>query len=185
MERLTKSGAIRQRDIDNLLKSSSENQFGANNAYYKLQQYEDLEEDVESVYGNCPGLLKKVSEVLKKHSVIDEKPVKSRLLTDEDVDKWLEYKQLEEQGRLLKLPCKVGNMLYYPEKPFNIVVPIRLNEIIVSFSGIDTYSYQYNCCSFDGCGDVFEDYEFDTNDIGKTVFLTKEEAEAKLKEMRG
>lgn len=35
--------------------------------------------------------------------------LKSRLLTDEDVDKWEEYKQLEEQGRLIKLPCKVGD----------------------------------------------------------------------------
>lgn len=91
------------------------------------------------------------------------------------------YEDLEEQGRLLKLPCKVGDMLYYPEKPFDIVLPIRLNEIIVSFSGIDTYSYQYNCCSFDGCGEAFEYFEFDTDDIGKTVFLTKEEAEEKLK----
>lgn len=96
-----------------------------------------------------------------------------------------EYRKLEEQGRLLKLPCKVGDMLYYPEKFFDIVVPVRLNEIIISFLGIDTYSYQYNCCSFDECGDVYQEYEFDSNDIGKTVFLTESEAEAKLKELRG
>lgn len=28
-------------------------------------------------------------------------------------------------------------------------------------------------------------YEFDNNDFGKTVFLAKSEAEAKLKELRG
>lgn len=43
------------------------------------------------------------------------------------------YEDLEEQGRLVKLPCKVGDMLYYPEKLFDIVVPVRLNEIIISF----------------------------------------------------
>jgi hypothetical protein len=100
-------------------------------------------------------------------------------------EKLKDYEDLEEQGRLLKLPCKVGDMLYYPEKFFDIVVPVRLNEIIISFLGIDTYSYQYNCCSFDACGDVYQEYEFDSNDIGKTVFLTKSEAEAKLKELRG
>lgn len=100
-------------------------------------------------------------------------------------EKLKDYEDLEEQGRLLKLPCKVGDMLYYPEKFFDIVVPVRLNEIIISFLGIDTYSYQYNCCSFDECGDVYQEYEFDSNDIGKTVFLTESEAEAKLKELRG
>lgn len=100
-------------------------------------------------------------------------------------EKLKDYEDLEEQGRLLKLPCKVGDMLYYPEKFFDIVVPVRLNEIIISFLGIDTYSYQYNCCSFDECGDVYQEYEFDSNDIGKTVFLTESKAEAKLKELRG
>lgn len=70
-------------------------------------------------------------------------------------------------------------------KLFDIVVPVRLNEIIISFLGIDTYSYQYNCCSFDECGDVYEEYDFDTNDFGKSIFLTKAEAEAKLEELRG
>ena len=43
-KRLTVSGATTQRDIDRLLELSNENQFGRNEAYYKLQCYEDLEE---------------------------------------------------------------------------------------------------------------------------------------------
>lgn len=43
-KRLTVSGATNQRDIDKLLELSNENQFGRNEAYYKLQHYEDLEE---------------------------------------------------------------------------------------------------------------------------------------------
>ena len=43
-ERLTVSGATTQRDIDRLMELSNENQFGRNEAYYKLQRYEDLEE---------------------------------------------------------------------------------------------------------------------------------------------
>ena len=43
-ERLTVSGATTQRDIDRLLEVSNCNQFGRNEAYYKLQRYEDLEE---------------------------------------------------------------------------------------------------------------------------------------------
>lgn len=96
-----------------------------------------------------------------------------------------DYEDLEEQGRLVKLSCKVGDKLYYADSYYNVVVPVRLNEVIIRFIGINTYSYQYNCCSFDGCGDVYEEYEFDNNDFGKTVFLTKSEAEAKMKELRG
>lgn len=95
------------------------------------------------------------------------------------------YEDLEEQGRLIKFPCKVGDMLYYPDKEFNIIIPVRLTEIVIKFNGLDTTSCQYDCCSFDECGDFYEDYEFDANDFGKSVFLTKSEAEAKLKELRG
>lgn len=100
-------------------------------------------------------------------------------------EKLKEYEDLEEQGRLLKLPCKVGDMLYYPDKEFNIIIPMRLTEIVIKFNGLDTSSCQYDCCSFYECGDAYEDYEFDDEDIGETVFLEKPKAEAKLKELQG
>lgn len=100
-------------------------------------------------------------------------------------EKLKEYEDLEEQGRLIKFPCRVGDMLYYPDKEFNIIIPVRLTEIVIKFNGLDTSSCQYDCSSFDECGDVYEEYEFDTNDFGKSVFLIKSEAEAKLKELRG
>lgn len=99
------------------------------------------------------------------------------------IERLAEYEDAEEQGLLLRLPCRVGDMLYYPEKEFNIVIPIRLNEIVISFEGLGAYSIQYNCYSYDDWGDYFEDYEFDEDDFGKTVFLTQAEAEQKLKEM--
>ncbi len=68
------------------------------------------------------------------------------------------YEDLEEQGRLLKLPCKVGDDDYYI-----LGIP---NEMP---------------CTIDKC--VFK--LSDINKIGKTLFLTREEAEAKLKELRG
>lgn len=72
----------------------------------KLADYEDLEERLNKVYGDCDGLLLRVVSMLEKHPNIDmaNNTLKSRLLTDEDVDKWEEYKQSEEQGRLVKLP---------------------------------------------------------------------------------
>ncbi len=69
-----------------------------------------------------------------------------------------EYQQLEADGRLLKLPCKVGTDVYYI-----LGIP---NE---------------TPCTIDKC--VFE--LSDIYKIGKTLFLTREEAETKLKELRG
>lgn len=76
----------------------------------------------------------------------------------EYLKKLKEYQQLEEQGRLVKLPCKVGDDIYYI-----LGIP---NEMP---------------CTIDKC--VFE--LSDINKIGKTLFLTKSEAEAKLKELGG
>lgn len=69
-----------------------------------------------------------------------------------------DYEDLEEQSRLLKLPCKVGDDVYYI-----LGIP---NE---------------TSCTIDKC--TFE--LSDINKIGKTIFLTKSEAESKLKELRG
>ena len=84
---------------------------------------------------------------------------------DDNAEYWLkayfklkDYEDLEEQGRLLKLPCKVGDDVYY-------------------ILGIPNKTP----CAIDKC--TFE--LSDINKIGKTLFLTREEAEAKLKELRG
>lgn len=70
-----------------------------------------------------------------------------------------DYEDLEEQGRLIKLPCKVGDTVYH-------VVQGRIVEV----SNIDLFFLLLS---------VVE------NRFNNSVFLTKEEAEAKLKELRG
>ena len=70
------------------------------------------------------------------------------------LQKLAEYEDLEEQGLLLKLPCKVGDTVHLI-KPDGKVVPRTAD---MQFLGV--------------LGD----------DYGKEWFLTQEEAEAKLKE---
>lgn len=101
--------------------------------------------------------------------------------------KWLEelksYKDLEEQGLLVRLPCKVGDMVWdndfgYPEsyeiKAFSYgycdsyVEPDIEDEII--------FYYENYTDSITGA--------FPMSEIGKTIFLTHEEAEKKLEEMK-
>ena len=67
-ERLTVSGATTQRDIDKLLELSNENQFGRNEAYYKLQRYEDLKEQGRLVILPDGMTLRKLLDILTEYS---------------------------------------------------------------------------------------------------------------------
>ena len=79
----------------------------------KLSKYEDLEEKLEKVYGECDGLLETAVDSLLRHEGADiGTPAKARLLTDEDVDEWLAYKEAKEQGLLVKLPIKPGDTFW-------------------------------------------------------------------------
>ena len=87
-------------------------------------------------------------------------------------EKLARYEDLEEQGRLIELCCKVGDMVWEAVPELNLVENYRITDIAITDCGIG-YETQYL-----GCG-------FEAEDFGKTVFLTKEEAEAKLEEMEG
>lgn len=108
------------------------------------------------------------------------KPFAEKILT-----KLADYEDLEEQGLLVRLPCKVGDMVWdndfgYPE----------------SYE-IKAFSYGY-CDSYVEPGIGIEDeiifyYEsytrsiagaFPMSEIGKTVFLTREEAKKKLEDKK-
>lgn len=81
---------------------------------------EDLEDQLNKTYGDRDGLLSRVVGMLEKHPCIDmaNNTSKSQLLTDKDVDKWDEYNQLDEQDRLIKLPCRIGDTVYVKMAPY-------------------------------------------------------------------
>jgi hypothetical protein len=95
-----------------------------------------------------------------------------------------EYKDLEEQGRLFILPCKVGDTIWQI-----MVVGVQGKNIqygifkaVVTKISVD---YQMNFL----LSTITEDEERYRNEvtstaIGETMFFTKSEAEAKLKELR-
>lgn len=133
------------------------------------------------------------------------------------------YEDLEEQGLLLKLPCKVGDTVYVITtcKDFGKVLdgtlwgenggfgtatgyycPYELNDSCPHDD--DFEECEGGCECFENTKAIFEDYvesimiyadenvvflgncgSVGFSDFGKTVFHTKEEAEAKLKEIRG
>lgn len=121
----------------------------------------------------------------------------------EMLDKLAVYEDAEEQGRLVILPCKIGATVY--------IVTCCSNVYMYHDDDYFTGTGQVICpydddCHYENCDDknvrIFEDtfigYSIDENGIhyyfnhvngwlfeedcfGKTVFLTREEAEAALK----
>lgn len=98
---------------------------------------------------------------------------------DEEIEnvyaKLKEYEDLEEQGLLLRLPCKVGDTVYEVQKlrkriqPYTIIsIHISRCSVLIGWVIEDDEGIYSNTNGF--C-----DYA-----IGKTVFLTKEEAERAL-----
>lgn len=79
-----------------------------------------------------------------------------------------EYEDLEEQGRLVKLPCKIGDKVWH-------ISGMAIKEDVIS--GIE-YSY-------DGKFYIWSNEDTWLGGFNDIVFLTKSEAEAKLKELRG
>lgn len=100
------------------------------------------------------------------------------------------YEDLEEQGSLLKLPCKIGDDVYFVPSKVNYKLNIlnkhsennkvyhqKVEDFVLTRHG------WYLECDQDvkyGTGHILTDVSF-----CKTWFLTKPEAEAKLKELRG
>lgn len=92
------------------------------------------------------------------------------------IQKLGELEDLEEQGMLLKLPCKVGDIVYQITR--NIISEYRILKIDVFGNG--NMFFEWLCTNgiyINICG-------FDIDEIGKTVFLAKEEAEKKLAEVK-
>ena len=92
-----------------------------------------------------------------------------------------EYEDLEEQGRLVKLPCNRGDKIYFIKSAFSMA-HFPTEAKVTSICGVD--------CDNDVMYSSITEYNkidrrFRSSDFGKTVFLTKSEAEAKLKELRG
>ena len=83
------------------------------------------------------------------------------------------YEDLEEQGRLVVLPCKAGDTVYdIYEAKANGDGEIRALKVTDIHIRLDKRNKEWIII----CG-----YYFDLADFGKTVFLTREEAEAALK----
>ena len=91
-----------------------------------------------------------------------------------DVEKRCQY--FKDKSRIVELPCKVGDKVYY----ITIKRYVPLTHKIVEAEVLDYNINEYGICGVK-IKQLNSDYIFGTN-INK-IFLTKEQAEAKLKEL--
>ena len=98
-------------------------------------------------------------------------PPRKCMYISDALEKLANYEDLEEQGRLVKLPCKIGTEVYditwWDNVQEKVVVKGKAYYRTVYKHKVTKLPFTYS----------------DIDNFGKTVFLTKSEAEQKLKEM--
>lgn len=102
------------------------------------------------------------------------------------VKKFKEYEDLEEQGKLLKMPCAVGDTVWYWDKEYDPIEEAPFEGYISGYEIVSAktiYIIINQKLNFKSWFPCYVKLEID--DFGKTVFLTREEAEATLKELEG
>lgn len=93
------------------------------------------------------------------------------------IKKLATYEDLEEQGLLVRLPCKVGDTVY-----------VKLSAYCkTKYAEAQVRDYTY----FISCGfcvvvtsEKFDKQSIPFSEFGKSIFLTREEAEKKLEELK-
>lgn len=109
------------------------------------------------------------------------KPFADKILT-----KLADYEDLEEQGLLVRLPCKVGDDVYIIPSP-----PIYGLNIFYGCENVNRVYHQHiESITFAGSHwyatgrNEYKEKALNDTAFGKTWFLTREEAEKKLEEMK-
>ena len=125
-------------------------------------------------------LIKECGDKLCKNICDDIEYDCSKCGLEKALEKLADYEDLEEQGLLVRLPCKVGDTVYRvnagAKQP---IIPMTVSEIhflcyknerAVRFDAIGKEDMGESC--------------YRLEDIGRIVFLTREEAEKKLEELK-
>ena len=158
---------------------------------------------LEEIIDHC----KRKTELVEKYTrnrYLETAPIESNVVREywehKQVAGYLQellvYRSLEERGKLLKLPCKIDNTVWVITSPINV---FGFNDNVFGLNHRDedaeyeVYESFISSVSYYAQGEQFRIYAKVTNnfiaayyrecDFGKTIFLTCEEAEAKLEEI--
>lgn len=165
MERLTKrtpDGVVLCGDTKEELEAA------AGTALNKLAAYEDTGLEPEDIKEIMNRLNERFLLLLAKEYETTPKRAMDILMAERD-------------GRLVLLPCKVGDPVYFPVA--GRWDSATIEHIEVWSTGVRFFWVQYDIGP--ETNELWDDGDFELNDIGKTVFLTRQEADAALERMKG
>ena len=95
-------------------------------------------------------------------------------------------KHYKDKSLFVELPCKVGKMVYtyynYWDKEGEIV-PYEITNITITQNKKSYWTKKYRAMQVVCFKTIDRQINFDFDEIGKTIFLTKEQAERKLREV--
>lgn len=178
MERLTLDEAIKHaKELAKVNRIEAENYIPTTGPYYNADlecanQYEQIAmwlEELKSYKGI--GTLKELKE-LKDNGAFTGLELAKLAIMQKELKK---YKDLEEQGLLVRLSCKVGDTVYVPTRNF-------VSELRIIMISVDMHGTYFRWMLNSG---IYPNLDgFSGSKLGKTVFLTRKEAEKKLEEMK-
>jgi poly-beta-hydroxyalkanoate depolymerase len=100
------------------------------------------------------------------------------------LDKLKYYQDLEEQGLLIKLPCRIGDIVYRIRHNLDAgkisIFELEVSEINISHVNNSDVTQIVCRNNFEGTR-----YHYTLEEIGKYVFFTKSEAEQALAKIKG
>ena len=125
----------------------------------------------EMDFGKTVFFTQEEAEQKLKEKEMGIRPSYSNYSTKRIIERLTEYEDAEEQGLLLRLPCKVGTTVYNTTWWDDVTEKVKVGEKTF-YRTVHKHKISKSTFSL-----------LDIYDFGKTVFLTKAEAEQKLKEM--
>ena len=103
-------------------------------------------------------------------------------------DKLQAYEEAEEQGLLLRLPAPLDDVESFEiaDKGIWMKIPCRQGDTVYEIDGITWKGHDWKYRSYESAFVKETVFRLEMlSEIGKTVFLTKEEAEQALERMEG
>ena len=99
-----------------------------------------------------------------------------------DIDRLEELAEADRAGRLVVLPCKVGDTVWVTRNPWT--GKLLKKPLDACVNGMKMYSHGLYVNLLFDTRKINGTRDYEINHIGKTVFLTHEEAEAALEAMK-
>lgn len=104
----------------------------------KLEEYEDIKQRLEKVYGKCNGMIETTVRYLEKHEGVEiGNPGKAVILTDDEVDKWNEYNKIGTVEEVREAVEK--------RKTKKITVKVRENDLKIGHITFEVGTKTYWC----------------------------------------